>query len=126
MYYTSNTPKIGALLLAFETAERNAATEELKNEVKAAFNSTMSWMIPFKLVGVIRETDGTVKLGIFQASDVRDKWLKRARRKKLEVQKGNGYNLLPTYHLKFDIDYSKITDREISDDLSQVIYTISN
>lgn len=125
MYYTSKTPKIGALLLAFETAERNAATEELKNEVKAAFTATMSYLIPFKLVGVVHETDGTVKLGIFQASDIRDKWLRRAKRKKLTTEKGNGYNLLPTYHLKFDIDYSKITEREISDDLSQVIYTIS-
>lgn len=126
MYYTSNTPKIGALLIAFETAEMNAATEEMKNEVKAAFQSTMRYLIPFKLVGVIHESDGTVKLGIFQSSDVRDKWIRRARRKKLEPQKGNGYNLEPDYIKSFHLDYSKIINREMSDDLSQVIYTISN
>lgn len=126
MYYTSNTPKIGALLIAFETAEKNAETEEMKREVKAAFQATMSYLIPFKLVGVIHEADGSAKLGIFQSSDVRDKWLRSARRKKLQTKKGNGYNLQPTYHLNFGIDYNKITGREISEDLSQVIYTISN
>lgn len=125
MYYTSKTPKIGALLIAFETAEKNAATEEMKSEVKAAFQSTMSYLIPFKLVGVIYEPDGSAKLGIFQSSDVRDKWLRAARRKKLRTEKGNGYNLQPTYHANFGIDYNKITGREISDDLTSVIYTIS-
>ena len=125
MYYTSNTPKIGALLIAFETAEKNATSEEMKSEVKAAFLSTMSYLIPFKLVGVIHQEDGSVKLGIFQASDVRDKWLRSAKRKKLKTEKGNGYNLQPTYHARFDIDYSKIVSREISEDLTSVIYTVS-
>lgn len=126
MKYTSKTPKIGALLIAFETAEKNATTEEMKSEVKAAFQSTMAYLIPFKLVGIIREEDGTAKLGIFQSSDVRDKWLRAARRKKLRTEKGNGYNLQPDYHASFGIDYDKITGREISDDLTSVIYTISN
>lgn len=126
MYYTSKTPKIGALLIAFETAEKNAATEEMKNEIRAAFQSAMISFIPYKLVGVIYEEDGSAKLGIFQSSDVRDKWLRSAKRKKLKTEKGNGYNLQPTYHANFGIDYNKITGREISEDLSQVIYTISN
>lgn len=126
MYYTSKTPKIGALLITFETAEKNAATEEMKNEIRAAFQSAMISFIPYKLVGVIYEEDGGVKLGIFQDSDARDKWIRRARRKKLETLKGNGYNLEPDYIKSFHLDYSKIIDREISDDLSQVIYTISN
>lgn len=126
MYYTSKTPKIGALLIAFETAEKNATTEEMKSEVKAAFQSAMTYFIPYKLVGVIHEEDGSAKLGIFQSSDARDKWLRPARRKKLKVEKGNGYNLEPTYHANFGIDYDKITGREISDDLTSVIYTISN
>lgn len=126
MYYTSKTPKIGALLIAFETAEKNATSEEMKKEVKTAFQSTMLYLLPFKLVGVIHEEDGGAKLGIFQSSDARDKWLRAARRKKLRTEKGNGYNLEPTYHANFGIDYNKITDRKISDDLSQVIYTISN
>lgn len=125
MYYTSKTPKIGALLIAFETAEKNATTEEMKNEVKAAFQSAMTYFIPYKLVGVIHEEDGGAKLGIFQSSVARDKWLRPARRKKLKVEKGNGYNLQPTYHANFGIDYDKITGREISDDLTSVIYTIS-
>ena len=124
MKYTSKTPKIGALLIAFETAEKNATTEEMKNEVKAAFQSTMSYLIPFKLVGVIHEEDGSAKLGIFQSSDVRDKWLRSAKRKKLRTEKGNGYNLQPTYHANFGIDYDKITGREITNDLTSVIYTI--
>lgn len=125
MKYTSNTPKIGALLIAFETAEKNATTEEMKSEVKAAFQSTMAYLIPFKLVGIIREEDGSAKLGIFQSSDVRDKWLRSAKRKKLRTEKGNGYNLQSTYHANFGIDYNKITGREISNDLTSVIYTIS-
>lgn len=124
MNYTSNTPKIGALLIAFENAEKNA-TEEMKNEVKAAFHATMHYLIPFKLVGVIHEEDGSAKLGIFQTSADRDRWLRAARRKKLKTEKGNGYNLTPTYHANFGIDYSKITAREFSDDLASVIYTIS-
>lgn len=126
MYYTSKTPKIGALLITFETAEKNATTEEMKNEIRAAFQSAMTSFIPYKLVGVIHEEDGSTKLGIFQSSDVRDKWLRSAKRKKLKTEKGNGYNLQPTYHANFGIDYNKITGREISEDLSQVIYTISN
>lgn len=126
MYYTSKTPKIGALLITFETAEKNAVTEEMKNEIRAAFQSAMISFIPYKLVGVIYEEDGGAKLGIFQDSDARDKWIRRARRKKLETLKGNGYNLEPDYIKSFHLDYSKIIDREISDDLSQVIYTISN
>lgn len=125
MYYTSKTPKIGALLIAFETAEKNATTEEMKSEVKAAFQSTISYIIPYKLVGLIHEEDGSAKLGIFQSSDARDKWLRPAKRKKLKTEKGNGYNLQPTYHANFGIDYDKITGREISDDLTSVIYTIS-
>ena len=125
MYYTSNTPKIGAILMAFETAEKNATSEEMKNEVKEAFLSTMGLLIPFKLVGVIHEADGSAKLGIFQSSDVRDKWIRSAKRKKLKTEKGNGYNLKPTYYAYFGIDYNKITAREFSDDLTSVIYTIS-
>lgn len=125
MNYTSNTPKIGALLIAFETAEKNATNEEMKNEVKATFLSTMRYLIPFKLVGVIHEEDGGVKLGIFQTSADRDRWLRAAKRKKLKTEKGNGYNLIPTYHANFGIDYNKITSREFSDDLTSVIYTIS-
>lgn len=126
MYYTSKTPKIGALLITFETAEKNAVTEEMKNEIRAAFQSAMISFIPYKLVGVIYEKDGGAKLGIFQDSDTRDKWIRRARRKKLETLKGNGYNLEPDYIKSFHLDYSKIIGREISDDLSQVIYTIGN
>lgn len=126
MKYSSDTPKIGALLLSFESAEQTAINEEMKSEIRKAFQGTMKMLIPFKLTGVIHQNDGNIKLGIFQDSDTRDKWIKRARRKKLETLKGNGYNLEPDYIKSFHLDYSKIIDREISDDLSQVIYTISN
>lgn len=124
MYYSSKTPKIGTLLLAFESAEKNATTETLKNEIKEAFNSTMSYLIPFKLVG-IHEEDGTAKLGIFQTSTDRDKWLKAAQRKRLRTEKGNGYNLQPNSQNRFDIDYKAIAKREISEDLSSIIFYIS-
>lgn len=125
MYYSSKTPKIGALILAFESAEKNATTEKLKNEVKEAFQSTMSYLIPFKLVGVIHEEDGTAKLGIFRTSTDRDKWLKAAQRKRLRTEKGNGYNLQLNSQNRFDIDYKAIARREISEDLSSIIFYIS-
>lgn len=121
--YSSNTAKIGALIIAWELAVKNTKSENLQKEINAAFQRTMFDLLPYKLIGVVHES-GIARMGIFQSTDDLYEWLKPQRKKGVVIEEGNGYNLGYKYSKKFNVDLNQVKSYKISDDLSSVVYTI--
>lgn len=119
------TAKIGALLIAWELADKGAQNEQMKSEIDAAFQRTFFEILPFMFTGVIHEVDGSAKLGIFQTKEKRDKWIELAKRSSLEIEVGNGYQLGYGNQRKFNIDLGKISGYSISQDYTNAIFKIA-
>lgn len=116
------TAKIGALITAWEIVNKMEKEDKVKNEINEAFQQILLALLPFKFIGVIYEKNGTARLGIFQNKEDRDKWIEPAKRLKLEVETGNGYNLGYNNSKKIGFSLRNAGSYTISSDYTSIIF----